>query len=289
MTIPPFKVRSPEEREKWRMEREDDRRRRSAGDFFNPVNLGHWLELCRHTRVPCVPAEEVARVPVEDILRFDEDPVPETVPAFYAAVTAAMAARPGHMIRWSCCSVAEIKYRLGNGEPAFRDEFAQLPIDDFRAYDLVSDFPELTIAAYARPWMDAAIIDNYPVEYRVFVDHGTIMGICNYYPQRALQNDTHTLNDIGRVFALAARMIVAQKKPMNWPPIEKNWDTTMLSCSMDFMRLRTGEVVFLEGGPPYSAGGGSHPCCFAGRDPEGIAFESSADGLASMGLIEAAE
>lgn len=282
-----IKVPSKEELAAWADEREADLRRRSEGDSFNPVNLGHWIALCRQAGVPFVPADEIARVPTRDLLRFDEDPALATLAPFFSAVSEAMAVRPRHMVRWAACSGSEIKYRLGNGEPQWRNDFAQLVIDDPRAYDLIGSFPELTIAAYARPWMDAAVYESYPVEYRVFVDHGVIVGICNYYPQRALPNNAETLNDIATCLHYARRLIVSQRKPMNWPPIEQHWDITKLSCSMDFMRLGImGDIMFLEGGPPYSPQGGSHPCCFAGRDPDGIAFAATAEGLASMGLGE---
>ena len=38
----------------------------------------------------------------------------------------------------------------------------------------------------------------------------------------------------------------------------------------DFVVGKDGKVLFLEGGPPY--GLGAHPCCFEGRDIEGIAL-----------------
>jgi hypothetical protein len=277
-------VPTPEEMDAFRKERADDRRRRSAQNLFNPTNLGHWIDLCRTADVPHVPALEVARAPTDDLLAYETPS--ETAKAFWMEVEQFMKGRgPNWMIRWSCCSCAVVKYRLSEGmsewDQSLVDEFM---IADLRAFDIINEFPEETIAAYARPWEKARIVENYPVEYRVFVDHNELVGISNYYPQRALLNDKNTLADVAACYEFTERLIDAQTKPLNCPQMEQFWDVNQNHWTADFIRSDGGQILFLEGGPPYTPNGGAHPCCFMGRTPSGIALEVTADGCKEMGL-----
>lgn len=272
-------------------ERNRDRRERSARDLFNPTNMGHWIALCESAGTKYVPAEEIARAAVDDLLRFDEKTCPATVPAFFAAVEAAMAERgEGWMVRWACCACAEVKSRMGSGKPEWHSDLVSMfHVCDIRAFDLIFEFPEETIAAYARPWIKAAIIDNYPVEYRVFVHNDQIKGISNYYPQRPIPNSAETLFDITRCYLQAVKLIKAQRRPFNCPPMDKNFDATKNHWTADFIRSQDGEILFLEGGPPHTGSGGAHPCCFPISKIDGIAFAAGAEELDAMGLTDAGE
>lgn len=272
--------------EAWRQKR----RERSAMDLFNPTNLGHWLDLCRAASVPCVTADEIARGAVDDVMAFEDNPQPAGFVDFFTKVGREMAERgDGWMVRWSCCSCADIKCELSQGRCEWQESFARLEICDLRAFDIVADYPEDTIAAYARPWVKAAILDSYPVEYRVYVTDNQINGISNYYPQRPLPNDAQTLHDIWHCLGQAARLLAKQTKPLNCPPLDGHWDTAKNHWTADFIRTTDGEILFLEGGPPHSPDGGAHPCCFMGRAPSGIALAATDDGLDMMGLAQRAK
>ena len=254
---------SVEEMERRRQAREDDRLSRAAKDLFNPINLGHWIALCHEANVPYVPAEEIARVPTQDVTMFDEKDPPATSIEFWKLVDAGMKARGENwMVRWSCCACDPVKYRLGTGQPEWHPDLAKLYIDDMRAFDIVCDYPEPTVAAYARPWMKSAILDSYPVEYRVFVSHNQIDGICNYYPQRPLPNDARTLFDIALCFQYAVRLLKAQVKPLNCPRLDKHWDTTqnlmIEGDNLEVLKLLqksyAGKVKLIYIDPPYNTG-----------------------------------
>jgi hypothetical protein len=281
-----FETPSKEDLEAREVARRADLAERSSRDLFNPTNLGHWIELCARAGVQHVPAEEIARVPTLDVIRFDESPTPTTVDPFFSAVHTEMSRRgEGWMVRWSCCACEEVKYRLGKGEPNWHPDLVSMfAIDDMRAFELVMQFPEETIAAYARPWIKATIIDNFPVEYRVFVDHGQIAGISNYYPQRPLPNSSNTLHDIVRCFIAVATLLRAQKKLLNCPPLEKHWDINVNHWTADFIRQEDGAILFLEGGPPHTPSGGAHPCCFPIGQTEGICLAAAHEELEKMGL-----
>lgn len=263
-----------------------DNKRRSAADLFNPVNLGHWISLCQESGVPFVPAIEIARAPVDDLTQFDASPPPAACVEFMNNVSAEMRFRGENwMVRWSCCSCAEVKQRLGSGQPEWHKDLVDyFMIGDLRAFDLICEYPEETIAAYARPWVKAAILDSYPVEYRVFVDHNQIAGISNYYPQRALPNDRQTLLDVAVCFKHSAALLRAQTKPLNCPQMEKFWDMKQNHWTADFIRTEDGEILFLEGGPPHTPNGGAHMCCFPVGQTDGIALAATHESLALMGI-----
>ena len=89
-----------------------------------------------------------------------------------------------YMMRFDCCAVEEVKYRLGQGEPEWREKFLDLPIDDMRAYSMIFDYPREVLPVWKRPWIATRIVDAYPVEFRVFVQDGEVAGVSSYYPQR---------------------------------------------------------------------------------------------------------
>ena len=49
-------------------------------------------------------------------------------------------------------------------------------------------------------------------------------------------------------------------------------DAGEIHFTADYLVDQTGAVLFLEGGPPHTAGWGAHPCCFDGRPIEGVAL-----------------
>lgn len=240
---------------------------------FCPEDLGDWIRLCEAARVPYVPATCVAEVSTSDVVMFDtEGPHTERVKPFWESVEQARGIM-GHMIRWSNCSCAEVKYRLGNGEHEWSPEIQNsFGIEDFRAFDLVCDFPKPTIRAWLRPWLPFQIIDGYPLEFRVFVERNKIAGVSSYYPQRPLPVTWSILGRVQTVAGLAQKLINAQWRPLNMPEFarsganmnENNW-------TADFA-FTDGGALFLEGGPPHTPQWGAHPCCFAVGEIEGVAL-----------------
>ena len=229
---------------------------------FNVVSLGDWLDLCIRADVPYVPASLVSMAPVESLLRYDETPADPDAVRFWQQVQGAK--EPGTMLRWDCCSPLEVKARLARGEHDWHQDLLDgFVIDDPRAYDILFEYPGRDIGAWKRPWVEAALCRGYPVEYRCFVRDGQIMGISSYYPQRPLDWDEAVLNDLDRVTLLATRLEKTIFPPLKFPgPYNQAWGPDSVSFTADFMRLKNGELVFLEGGPPFGAG--AHPCCFEG-------------------------
>lgn len=249
---------------------------RSGGpDTFCPLDLGDWIDLAHRADVPAVPAIKIAEadtVGLWESVDAEGDPVPG-VAGFYADVQAFQNyAEPGWMLRWSCCSMAEVKMRLSGGDASWSRELMDLYVGDMRAFDIISDFPRPLLAAWARPWLTFDAIDGYPVEYRVFVENSTVVGVSNYYPQRPLPDDERTRADVERIADHTYRMIFAQKARTHLPHIEKHVDLTRNWFTADFARLPSGALLFLEGGPPHTPRWGAHPCCFPAGNTRGIAL-----------------
>lgn len=247
-----------------------------AFDGFDPFDLGQWLDLCERAGVPYIPAEKIAEIAADTIVRFDHQPPPPEIGEFYARIAERMKRLgDGHMVRWNICAGYDVKCALSDGEYEWRPEFASIPIDDPRAFEIICEYHRSTVAAYTRPWMKARIIDGWPVEYRVYVENGDVIGVSNYYPQRAIPPSDAATVEVRTAMELTRRLIHHQTKPLNLPQLltyAPNLDGHGNHWTADFMRLDSGEIVFLEGGPPHTPRWGAHPCCFLGREVRGIAL-----------------
>lgn len=252
-----------------------------ATPHFTPVDLGDWIALCEKAGVPFIPATVVATAPTHDLVLSvdgDEHGAFDSVRAFYAAVEAFRQAHPtGHMLRWSCCSMSNVKYELSRGNAAWQPDCMDLYVDDFRAYDIISEHPKSSISAFARPWVAIDQHDGYPVEYRAFVG-GVVpegeIAVSSYYPQRPLPENAEFRRDMECVVEMTRRLVAAQTLPINSPQTAKVADLSKNHFTADFARVN-GELLFLEGGPAHFATWGAHPCCFAGREIRGFAFASA--------------
>ena len=226
---------------------------------FNVVSLKDWLVLCYGAGVPYVEAELVCEVPIEALMRYDEKPTPDELVEMVEAMK--RVERPQTMFRWDCCSSEDVKYKMSKGEPDWDESVQRLMLDDPRAGDIIYEFPGHDMAVWQRPWVEAACLDGYPVEYRVFVQGGEIVGVSNYYPQRPLPGDISILTDIRAVVDMTQRLVAAMEPPVKFPGWGfQRWGADSISFTADYMALEGGQVLFLEGGPPY--GCGAHPCCF---------------------------
>lgn len=247
----------------------------AALNGFTPVDLGCWMALCEKAGVPTVPALEIGSAPTIALWESSDNdgPVDDEIHKLFTNIAETQIAMPvGWMMRWSCCSMADVKVRLSEGQPEWHPNFMQLFVEDFRAFDLIAEFPLPRISAWARPWLTFDVVDGYPVEYRVFVRDNKVIGISNYYPQRPLPDDDKTAVDVSIVRRMTEALIDAQNLPLNAPEVAGDLDLSKNQFSADFARLPSGAILFLEGGPPHTHYWGAHPCCFDGGEIAGIAL-----------------
>lgn len=239
---------------------------------FCTVSLGDWLDAVRRAGVPHVPAERVGDFEIEALLNYDRPGAHDAeLSRFGAAVEGA--AEPDFMLRWDVCASSEVKWRLGEGRPRWHADFLKLMIDDPRAYDLIYEFPRDLMPVWKRPWIRARIVEGWPVEFRVFVKDGIVVGAASYYPQRDLPETAEFLDLARRAMGLTEAVIARVPCPVWVPPDggAGRWRPDVAHGTCDWLLAETGELLWLEGGPPFGAG--AHPCAFLGRDGiSGIAF-----------------
>ena len=257
---------------------------------FNTVSLGAWLDVCKAAGVEAVPASEIARIEIENLMvaldnpeSTEETDATRALKAFWTKIEEAK--KPHTMIRWDCCTCTEVKYRLSTGRPEWHPDLLDcFYIDDPRAVDIIFEYPDSVIAAWSRPWMRARILDGYPVEYRVFVEDDEIVGVSSYYPQRPLPDSPEVREDVAACLLETSKLIAALPTPLKYPGwLERPLSPDSRSFTADFMRLEDGRLLYLEGGPPFGAA--THPCCFEHFDKwaDGAAFHLSGVPVALRG------
>ena len=271
-----MRIPSPEELEQRLQTAKDERDQAREANLelqenFCPISLGDWLDLCRREEVPHVPATQVAAIRRDDYLAFDtEGDHRSRLEQVWKAVQSAR--KDNQMMRLDCRTDAEVKYRMAQGNGgAFNPEFGAIMFGDMRSFDIVYDYPRDNIPIWQRPWVEAQVIDGYPVEYRAFVRDGKLQGISSYYPQRPLPEFPQHLEAVGE---MTQRLIDNAAPPFLWHQtlmfLDNPLDQQGIHFTADFLVNTQGETIFLEGGPPHELG--AHMCCFRPREIEGIAL-----------------
>ena len=245
---------------------------------FCPISLGDWLNLCQKAGVPAVPALQMATINRADYFQWDtpgqhHERLQEVFRQVHESIM------PRHMLRYDCCAPIETKMRLSLGEPEWHPDMALMIFDDPRLVDIISEYPREAIPVWQRPWLDAEILEHYPVEYRVYVRNGQIQGISNYYPQRPIALNQNHINQVTQHTEL---LIQHAQTPFLWnngmlrSAFDAKEDPDGVHFTADYILPEGGNhLLFLEGGPPHELG--AHPCCFPADAINGIALELTPD------------
>lgn len=235
---------------------------RAKEGVFNALSLTAWSKIAQDAGVPSIPAAVVLEIPVDVITRFDRpEPGDEQ---HYRNLKEIMANVPaGHMLRWDCCAALNLKFAMDGGE-LDRAAMTSIEYDDPRFFDILYDYPGASMAVLQRPWIEARKVGSHPVEYRVYVENNEVQGISSYYPQRPLVLDDDVRREIEESLAFSKDIIAAANAAGTTPWMagyeRAGLDSTNVSCTLDFLVTESGDVQFIEAGPPFGAG--AHPCCF---------------------------
>jgi len=240
---------------------------------FIGVSLGEWLPRVVAAGVPIVPAQKIADIPRATWMRAEDGL--ESDAAFWGRLEAAYAKVPAdHMLRWDACSGLSLKGAMAKGGAPGKSDRQELDWGDPRASDILYEFPSDMIPVWSRPWVEAAYIDNYPVEFRVFLQDSQVLGVASYYPQRALPATALMagLADTCGALALRVAKYMDSRGEYPWmPDFEGRYEPGKVHATMDFLVTPGKDILFLEAGPPFGAG--AHPCAFIDRAIEGVALE----------------
>ena len=248
--IPPLEFDGPMPRETWKNR-----------PGFNIVSLDAWLKLAAQCHIPHVPAEKIATVSVDTLLGEPNNPAQVKLMAELDA-----AKMPNTILRWDVCASYEVKASMSAGRCGWSEDFNKyFHCHEPRTLDLIYEYPAEEMPIWRRPWVEAAIIERYPVEYRAIVHKGRVWGVSNYYIQRPLVDTSEVRADVGVVIAFTRRLLKAMPLPLAFQSHADGLDPNIKAFTADFMRLTSGEIVFLEAGPPIFEGG-ADPCCFV--EPE---------------------
>lgn len=243
------------------------------------LRLSFWLERCDQAATPMVPAREIATIRAGLLLKAVDGRLAKPDEMAVRSVSERMEAalQNGGMLRYDCCAGEELKHQAaigsigklasGVGPPKAWSRF--MP-DDPRLIDCVMECydPDEEIKIYWRPWVQAVIVDNYPVEFRVFVRHGEVIGVSSYYPQRPLPEE---YRDVAQA-AWNSTQLLADKDEsftLDWLLMQPG---VYWAAEANFIASPGLGLVVLEGGPPHMRDGGAHPCCFKPMEIEGIAL-----------------
>jgi hypothetical protein len=268
-----------------------------TGGKFNLLSLEAWLALAERAGVPFVPARRIGCVPIDAVCRhlWDGEPIEgEDLAAWTALCRAAGEMGPDEILRWDFASSGGVKYRMATGreKPITPEETRGLlrrengtvePDVDMRIVDLYLQYVTPMVPVHARPWVDATMIPGrdvndgskglYPVEWRVLVHNGEIIGISNYYVQAEMDDDAPGRYALADTAALALKMI-GKAAELNLLPANAHLlpEPDGFCATLDFLiRKSDGKPVLIEGGPPLGAG--AHPCCFMNSEKiDGVAL-----------------
>lgn len=258
---------------------------RDDTERFSPLSLTDWLCKADLCGINHVPATTITHFETADCINADiHGPHQKRLKKAWREIRANV--RPNHMMRWDCCASMWLKSEINSGNFQWCKEFGYVhhPLADGRLLDILyGDWGRVLVPVLQRPWVTPMIIDNYPVEYRVFVQEGVITGISNYYPQRPLP---YRMDDLKAVILDTLKLIDSLIE--GWGDMNPDELLADLSAgknakrrdhrsfTVDYMVLPGGMVVLLEGGPAHRKNGGAHPCCFEPGNVEGIALEEGA-------------
>lgn len=270
---------------------------RDDTELFSPLSLTDWLHKASLCGIPHVLAETITHFESRDLINADRHgPHQKRLRKAWREVHAAIL--PDHMMRWDCCASMWLKSEINTGNFRWQKEFGYVHhvLADCRLFDILhADWNRVMLPVLQRPWITPMVIDDYPVEYRVFVQEGVITGVSNYYPQRPLP---YRIDDLNAILSNTLKLI--KSVDQQWEggsrgEIQDAFADLMKgkkakkrdhrSFTADYMVLPDGDVTFLEGGPAHRLDGGAHPCCFEPGNVKGLALDSEKEPLKMSDFI----
>jgi hypothetical protein len=285
---------------------------------LNCLSLPAWLEIARAAAIPFIPARPLASFDAEAFYdTFDHHDIDNGYNEFHATIVNDL--DDDEMVRMEQVAPREVKSVMSEGSAMTSGLFEladgsglYLDLHEDRFYTTFGDLGATQVRAFARPIVEPRMIagswndqpGEWPAEFRVFIEGSKIVGISNYYPQVAMDPD-HYGGAVRETLRMAQKMLDAMdamrlgvgnhscapdlntftdpqgvikrvRASAGWRP--DHWGEQ--DFTLDFMQLKGGSMIFLEGGPAGMKA--AHPCCFLqeGRPVDdnflrGVAFSTT--------------
>lgn len=235
----------------------------SVTGTFPATSLFGWLTWALFANVPAVPGTWINSMPRKTLIAMGQ-PTAHDLTLWNCLEQTRAKVPANYMVRFDPCAGMALKNAVAHGLP-FGEHAQQLDLDDPRTRDTLADYPLSEIALWMRPWIEPLDCDGYPVEFRVFVADGKVLGASNRHPQRDLP-DTPAIRGYATTATRHTERLIATMHRLGGCPWWESYTAAQLpvgavSATLDFLIDRRGNCLFLGGGRAFGAGG--HPCCFA--------------------------
>ena len=220
--------------------------------FAATLELPTWLERCAAAGVPAIPGEVCpSKLRIRGLL----DDRLAGLAEVSAWTEAAVGKLPGRgMWRWSVCAPIAVKAAMSHPGLPVRVPWPIEAVADERFRAILLDCYGAgleTVTTVVRPWVEAAMVGGFPVEFRVFVTKTGTTSTTSYYVQRPL----------------GAEWLPQAKEAARLAAALRPYVPAGVEYSADFLVRENGSVLFIEGGPMPAFG--ADPCCLAAEHPFG--------------------
>ena len=215
--------------------------------LFATVDLTDWLIRCQKADVPVVPATICPfSASSKAMLQGHHDELKAI--DHWTSENWETKGYSQSIWRWTLCAPIPIKAAMSHPGLPVRLGSPLENIQDKRFQSILANCSKAgisTVTTVIRPWIQAAIEFDYPVEFRVFVTQSGTTSTSSYYTQRSL----------------GKKWMPYAKKASSLAKLLRPFVPERVSYSADFLvtkDTKDKQILFLEGGPPPEFGG--DPC-----------------------------
>lgn len=231
----------------------------SVAGGVHPASLLVWNEIADIAGVPYVPADIVARLPVEEVYAIlDGNPDPESLTSIHQMRAAGAYAESGGYWRTDLCASLDVKASLHHEQRL--PDIIPINFDDPRMMDVHDGVHEFLILK--RPRLTPVTYNGWPIEFRVFNGGAAEDGSASWYYPQCPVTPTPELETAMTEATNYARVLHTRRAKLGLVPWFPRMDepTHEIGSSIDFMLTEERGLVMIDAGP--GAGHGAHPCCF---------------------------
>lgn len=256
------------------------------GGHFDVISLGNWMSIAARVGVPTVPTRIIHVMNTLHAFSMsmgnDHQGRPEFLDMDNAFMDRLQYVLPNEMLRFDQCASMWTKSALSEGEsnlsgpamgwvsekgrivPVMCERLSRQFLESTSEHTLVHA-REIVKPRTRTGWTINGKPGEWPIEWRVYVEDGDVVGVSNYYPQSPSQMSADTADQI-RMCVHRTREIVAALREAEAYPHHPRYEGVFENdptFTLDFI-VTSDDVLLIEGGPGhvFDPPWGAHPCCF---------------------------